>query len=376
MGKLERLFQKQPTFQKTLPFFKSFKIVYVLMIPVVIYYLFIASDRYVSSIILSVHSVNNDIAPALGLASLVGINTGAREDILFLQRYIHSIDMLKILDKEIDLRTLYEKKKLDLFFTLSHNNCIETFLKFYQNRTKIVLNPDSGLLEIEVEGFTPQDSQTIANTILKQSERFVNEISHKAAREQMIFAEKELSNAKERLQNSQNALLTFQSQYGVFDPLKEAEAKAKLTADIESKLAQKESQLFTIQSYLNDNAPQIILLKSEIQALQRQLDKEVSKIISSKASKRLNDLIAKFQDLSIQVKFAQDAYTTALKAIEAARIESSRKIKQLVVIQGANEPQSPTYPKKLYNILTIFVILALLFGIIKLINMIIEEHRY
>ena len=96
MGKLERLFQKQPTFQKTLPFFKSFKIVYVLMIPVVIYYLFIASDRYVSSIILSVHSVNNDIAPALGLASLVGINTGAREDILFLQRYIHSIDMLKI----------------------------------------------------------------------------------------------------------------------------------------------------------------------------------------------------------------------------------------------------------------------------------------
>ncbi|WP_104721304.1 capsule biosynthesis protein [Helicobacter mesocricetorum] len=376
MGKLERLFQKQPTFQKTLPFLKSFKIIYVLMIPVIIYYLFIASDRYVSSMILSVRSISGDIAPALGLASLVGVHTGAREDILFLQQYIHSVDMLKLLDKEINLHTLYQNQKLDFFYTLSQEDSIENFLKFYQNRTKIVLNQDTGLLEIQVEGFTPQDSQTIANAILKESERFINEISHKAAREQMIFAEKELSNAKERLQNSQNALLTFQSQYGVFDPLKQAEAKAKLTADIEGKLAQKESELFTIQSYLNDNAPQIILLKSEIEALKRQLNKEVSKIVSSKTSQRLNDLIAKFQDLSIEVKFAQDAYTTALKAIESARIESSRKIKQLIVIQGANEPQSPTYPKKLYNILTIFAILALLFGIIKLINMIIEEHRY
>ncbi|MDE5603735.1 MAG: capsule biosynthesis protein [Helicobacter sp.] len=376
MGKLERLFQKQPAFQKSLPILKSFKIVYILMIPVIIYYLFIASDRYVSSIILSVRSINGDIAPALGLASLVGINTGAREDILFLRSYIHSIDMLKTLDKEINLHKLYENQKPDLFFTLLNKNDIESFLKFYQNRTKIVFNQDTGLLEIEVEGFTPQDSQIIANAILKESERFINEISHKAAREQMVFAEKELFTAKERLQNAQNALLAFQSQYGVFDPLKQAEAKGKLTADIESKLAQKESELFTIQSYLNDNAPQIILLKSEIKSLERQLNKEVLKIVSSKASKRLNDLVTKFQDLNIEVKFAQDAYTAALKAIEAARIESSRKIKQLIVIQGANEPHSPTYPKKLYNIITIFAILSLLFGIIKLIIMIIEEHRY
>ena len=118
------------------------------------------------------------------------------------------------------------------------------------------------------------------------------------------------------------------------------------------------------------------MLKSEINALKKQLAKETSKIVSSSNSKRLNDLAARFQDLTIEAQFAQDAYTVALTSIETTRIESSRKIKQLVVIQNASEPQDPEYPKKIYNILTIFVLLSAIYGIVKLIAMIIEEHKY
>lgn len=367
---------KQPNIQKLLPFLKSFKVVYLLMVFVILYYLLIAADRYVSSISVSVRSINNDIAPVSGLASLVGINTGAREDVLFLKQYIHSLDMLNKLDKEIQIKSLYESQKKDIFFLLPSSSSQESFLKFYQNRVKIVFDDASGLLQINVEGFSPQDAKTIAQAILKESELFVNEISRSAAREQMMFAEQELLKAKTRLQNAKNELLTFQSRYGVFDPLKQAEAKANLTTGIESKIAEKETQLTTMQTYLNENAPQIVMLKSEINALKKQLAKETSKIISSNNSKRLNNLAAKFQDLTIEAQFAQDAYTVALASVETTRIESSRKIKQLVIIQGASEPQSPEYPKKLYNIITIFAILSMVYGIIKLIVSIIEEHRY
>ncbi|PZT48899.1 capsule biosynthesis protein [Helicobacter valdiviensis] len=391
MNKLKALFKKTKLQAGTLtthkedtllqakgiiPFVKSFKIVFVLMIPVICYYLFFAAPRYVSTITMSVRSSSSDIAPISGLASLVGVNTGAREDVLFLQSYIHSLDMLNILQDSIDIKSLYQKQGLDPFYSLKEESSQEDFLKFFQNRTKIIFDQTSGLLSVEVEGFTQEDAQKIANTILMQSEKFVNEISHKAAREQMAFAEQELLRAKERLSKAQNDLLVFQGRYGVFDPLKQAEAKASLTNEIESKIAQKEAELTTMQSYLNENAPQIIMLKSEIKALNQQLDKESAKIVSSKNSKRLNNLAAKFQDLSIEAKFAQDAYTTALTSVETTRIESSRKIKQLVIIQGANLPQDSTYPRILYNILTIFVILSLLYGIIKLIAMIIEEHRY
>lgn len=375
MASLKSL-MRQSSFQKFSPFLKSFKVIYLLMFFVIFYYLVIAADRYVSSITLSVRSINNDITPISGLASLVGVNSGAREDVLFLKQYIHSLDMLNILEREIQLRTLYESQKKDPFYMLLNNASQESFLKFYQNRVAITLDDTSGLLQVDVEGFSPQDAQTIAQAILKESEHFINEISHSAAREQMIFAEQELLKAKTRLQTAKNELLAFQSRYGVFDPLKQAEAKANLTTGIESKIAEKETQLTTMRTYLNENAPQIVMLKSEVNALKQQLAKETSKIIASSNSKQLNDLAARFQDLTIEAQFAQDTYTVALASVETTRIESSRKIKQLVVIQNANEPQSPEYPKKIYNIITIFVILSMVYGIIKLIAMIIEEHKY
>lgn len=377
MASLKSLMQlQQSNLQKISPFLKSFKIIYLLMFFVICYYLGVAADRYVSSITLSVRSMSNDVAPISGLASLIGVNSNSREDVLFLKQYIHSLDMLNILDREIQLRTLYESQKKDPFYMLLSNASQESFLKFYQNRVKITLDDTSGLLQVDVEGFSPQDAKTIAQAILKESERFINAISQNAAREQMAFAEQELLKAKTRLQTAKNELLAFQSRYGVFDPMKQAEAKANLTTGIESKIAEKETQLTTMRTYLNESAPQIVMLKSEINALKQQLAKETSKIIASSNSKQLNDLAAKFQDLTIEAQFAQDTYTVALTSIETTRIESSRKIKQLVVIQNANEPQSPEYPKKLYNIITIFVILSMVYGIIKLIVMIIEEHKY
>ncbi|EPP5251558.1 capsule biosynthesis protein, partial [Campylobacter coli] len=164
--------------------------------------------------------------------------------------------------------------------------------------------------------------------------------------------------------------------YGVFDPLKQAEAKAGLVTQLESDIAQREAKLLTMQSYMNDSAPEIVTLKAEITALKKQLVKERSKISADNSSQKLNDLAAKFQDLTIEAGFAQSAYEAALKAYESARIEALRKIKQLVIVQTPDVPQSAKYPEKIYNILTAFIVLSLIFGVIKFVKMIIEEHKY
>ncbi|EDO9167596.1 capsule biosynthesis protein, partial [Campylobacter coli] len=143
-----------------------------------------------------------------------------------------------------------------------------------------------------------------------------------------------------------------------------------------SDIAQREAKLLTMQSYMNDHAPEIVTLKAEITALKKQLVKERSKISADNSSQKLNDLAAKFQDLTIEAGFAQSAYEAALKAYESARIEALRKIKQLVIVQTPDVPQSAKYPEKIYNILTAFIVLSLIFGVIKFVKMIIEEHKY
>ncbi|MEE6541419.1 capsule biosynthesis protein, partial [Campylobacter coli] len=143
-----------------------------------------------------------------------------------------------------------------------------------------------------------------------------------------------------------------------------------------SEVAQRGAKLSTMQSYMNDSAPEIITLKAEIAALKKQLIKERSKISANNSSQKLNNLAAKFQDLTIEAGFAQSAYEAALKAYESARIEALRKIKQLVIVQTPDIPQSAKYPERIYNILTAFIVLSLIFGVIKFVKMIIEEHKY
>ncbi|EAH8106060.1 capsule biosynthesis protein [Campylobacter coli] len=360
---------------KDLSIFDSFKIVWVLMIFVVIYYTLVAADRYVSTITMSVKSTTGS-TQASGVLSLLTATSNTSEDIKFLQGYIESLDMLKILDEKIHLKKLYNEQYIDLFFSLSSSSSIESYLKYYQSRVKVHVDDKTGLLNVEVEGFTPESAHLIAKTIMQESEKFINEISHKAAREQMSFAEEELIKYKERYQKAQNDLIAFQNKYGVFDPLKQAEAKAGLVTQLESDIAQREAKLLTMQSYMNDHAPEIVTLKAEITALKKQLVKERSKISADNSSQKLNDLAAKFQDLTIEAGFAQSAYEAALKAYESARIEALRKIKQLVIVQTPDVPQSAKYPEKIYNILTAFIVLSLIFGVIKFVKMIIEEHKY
>ncbi|EAK0446250.1 capsule biosynthesis protein [Campylobacter lari] len=362
---------------KNLKILNSFKIVLILTAFVVFYYIFIAANRYVSESVLSVKSTTGDSGAITGIAALLTNNSFSSEDITFLKSYIHSLDMLNILEEKIQIRELYQKQKLDFFYSISSSADQEDFLKYYQNRVKIVQeNSANGLLRVEVEGFDPQSAHLIASTIVKESEKFINEISHKAARDQMQFAEEELLQFKKRYQKAKDELLAFQNKYGVFDPLKQAEGTLKLIAELESKIAAKEAELLMMQSYINDNAPQIVTIKSEITALKKQLQKEKSKVSSPKSSQKLNDLAAKFQDLTIEAGFAESAYTAALKAYESARIEALRKIKQVVIVQSPSLPQSAKYPEALYNILTAFMILSLIYGIVKFIKMIIEEHRY
>ncbi|WP_373886109.1 capsule biosynthesis protein [Campylobacter hyointestinalis] len=357
----------------------SFKTVIYIMIAVIFYYTFIAADRYVSEVSLSVKSTDGGSSPVSslsGIASLVGVASSSTEDIKLLQEYIKSLDMLQKLDEKINLRSLYEKQKIDLFFRIYSSTSKESYLKYYRDRIHILFDDKTGLLNVAVEGFSPEDARIISATILEECERFINEISHNIAREQLRFAQGELESAKQKYKDAKNKLLEFQNQYGVFDPQSLAKTKAGFITEIELQISKKETELNTMRSYLNENAPEIVALKAELKANKEQLEKERRKVASNASQDKLNDVVAQFEALYLNLSFAEDVYKTAITAVETTRIEIGRKAKQVVIIQSPYVPDSAAYPKKMYNIITIFVILTLIFGIVRLVRAIVDEHRY
>lgn len=351
-------------------------LVVVPMIAAIVYFTFVAADRYVSETVVTVRQASNGASGVSGLAMLVGAaSPSSREDNLFLREYIHSLDMLKILDKKLAVRQAYASQTRDPFYRLYDWMSQEWYLRYYRSRVEVVYDDMTGLLRIRTEAFTPQQAQAINSAILGESERFVNELSHKVSREQMAFAELELIKAKRRYASAKGALVAFQNQHNIYDPMAQAQAKAALSEELEATIAKKEAELGAMLTYLQENAPQVIALRSEISALKTQVYKEQSRITSNSGIK-LNTLGARYQDIVIEAGFAEDAYKLALGSVEKARIEASQKIKQMAIIQTPVLPEIAEYPKRIYNLVTIFIGLLLLAGIIRLVKATIEDHKY
>lgn len=351
---------------------------YAILIPMilsVIYYAFIATDRYVSHAVVSVRSANETSSAISGLAALVGANSNSREDTLYLREYIHSLDMLKILDEKIKLKSLYQKNHKDLFFRLYDFMPQELYLWYFQNRIEVVYDDTTGLLRINAEGFTPEDADIIAKAVLEECERFVNELSHKMSRHQLSFAEDELKKAKERFSKAKSTLLAFQNKYGMLDPIEQAKAQASLAIEFDATLAKKEAELGAMLAYLQESAPQVVSLKNEIAALKKQIIKE-QKRVTSEANAATNALASQYQNLTIDVGFTEDVYKLALTAVEKARLDATRQVKYLATIQTPQIAEMAEYPRRIHNLVTIFIVLMLLYGISRLIKATIEDHTY
>jgi capsular polysaccharide transport system permease protein len=342
----------------------------------VCYFTFIAADRYVSESVITVRQSGDPAASALsGLgAALGGMNSPSREETLYLKRYIHSLDMLKHLDSRLGLRKAYESEKLDLLYRLFRGASQEWFLEYYRNRVAVHFDETTGLLTIQAEAFHPALAQAMNAEILARSEAFINEISHRLAREQMAFAEGELRKASERLQTTKGKLLGFQNKHRIFDPVVEAQAAASLTTQLTAEIARKEAELNAMLGFMQESAAPVVGLRNEIAALKAQTVREQQKVTSEKGG-RLNTLAAEYHGLALEAGFAEDAYKTALSAVESTRIEASRKIKSLVVIESPAKPEIAIHPQRIYNLITLLVALTLLYGIVLLVIATIQDHR-
>jgi capsular polysaccharide transport system permease protein len=341
------------------------------------YFLLIAADRYVSESTVALQQSGNDASALPGAALLLaGINPPSREETLYLKQYIHSLGLLQQLDAKLKLRAHYEAQKLDVFARLWGSASQETFLDYYRKRVEVSMDELSATLTVRVQGFDPTFAHQLNQAILDESERFVNEMSHKLAREKLGFADTELARAGEKLQQAKTELLAFQAKNRLLDPTVQAQASGAMVAELQASITKSEAELRVLRSFLNEGSFQVKALRSQIDATRAQLETERARGTGSgRGGDRLGALAIEFEGLKTKAEFGLDAYKLALGAVENARIDATRKLKNLVVIEPATLPQTAEYPRRLYNLATLLVVCLLLYGIVRLVIATIREHQ-
>ncbi|WP_338413582.1 capsular biosynthesis protein [uncultured Sphaerotilus sp.] len=353
-------------------------IIGVPMLLAALYFTLMSRDRYVSTAVLSVRRAGHD-APSLGgLSMLLSGTAGASvEDTRYLREYLHSLGLMRKLDARLQLRAHFEAARSDVLMRLETGTSQEDMLDYWRQRVEVSLDEVSGLLTLRVQGFDPNFAQLVNQALLAESEAFINDISQRIANEQLAFAKTELSRAAEQLALGQQSMIEFQARHQMLDPLADAQATGARAIELRSRLTRLEADLNAKQAFLNDDAPDILTLKAELAAVRQQIGHETSSATSSKpnANGTLGKLAVEFHGLKTRVSLADGAYKSALVSVEATRIESSRKLKSLVVIEPPTLPEMAEFPRRLYDIATLLLACLMVYATVLLARATIQEHR-
>src|SRR5690606_17749695 len=311
-----------------------------------------------------------------GLSAMLGASAPAtRHDEYMLEAHILSSDMLDQLQAKLTLREHFSSPRADLVYRLSPKASREKFLSYFRDRVEVLVEDDSGLIRIRTQGFDPEVAQALNREIIALSERFINESSHRLAREQMAFAESELEKARSAMNDARKALLNFQNEHGMLDPMAQAQANTGVTVELQSLLAKQEAELKGLLAYLHEDTHQVKSLRAQIEGTRAQLRAENLRGTATAGGSQLNVLAGDYQQLLAEFQYAQDSYKLALAALESARIESTRKLKSLVQVESPALPEAPSYPRRLYTLIALFMGLSLLYAIVRLIFATIEDHH-
>lgn len=356
-------------------FGKLIRVIAVLAVLISLYWLFVASDRYVSEATVILRKTDSAASAATDLSAvtkgMLGIN---RADQFLLREYLLSVDMLKKLDQKLHLREHYSDSEHDPFSRMwLGRDSIEHFHAYYLSRVSVEYDDYAGVLRIAVQAYDAKFSQDLARALVQEGERYMNQLGHELAQAQVDFLVGQVDTARLRVQQTNQALLRFQNSKGLISPQTTAEGINAIVSKLEDQRSQIQTNLAALPRNLNPDHPNVVMLQNSLAAVDRQIARERAKLAQPEG-KTLNYTMEEYQRLQMETVFAQDIYKAALAGLERGRSEATRMIDKVSVLQTPNLPEYPLEPRRIYNAFFTLLVALMLAGILKLLESIVRDH--
>lgn len=335
-----------------------------------LYFFVIASDRYAASASFAVRSM--DATPAGGdflgaLAGLSSVGTTTTDSYILLE-YLKSRELIEKIQGDFDLRAAYSDDNIDFLYRLDPDAPVEDLVGHWGSLITASYENASSILTFEVQAFSAEDAETIANLIVKYSQELINKLSENARQDAVRFAQKEVATAEVRLKVIREEMRKFRSSSRAVDPAASAAAQIQLVTGIETQLIELRARLGTLLASLDEDSLPVIQLRKQISSLEKQLIEKQSEVNGegqdvSRIGRGLSSLLADYEKLQVDMEFGQKSYAAALSSLERARAEADRQQRFLAVFVTPDLPQTAIYPYRFIGAALVAVIALILWTI-------------
>lgn len=318
---------------------------------VIVYYAFVASDQFTAE---TRFTVRGGLPPKL---DTIGAITGlpsvlVMQDTQVILNFILSRDMVEQLDRAIGLRKIYGAAQIDPVSRLSHDATIEKLVRYWHSMVDFSLRMPAGIVALEVRAFKPADSQRIAEAALAACETLINSMNDQMIRDTLAGSEMERQRAEAHLAEARANLERARNAEGLLSGDKAAEALNGLVAKARAELSDMEQQYEAQRAYVNDDAPQIRVLKAKIDAANeaiRQLRGHLTQTDADDGVRPLTGSISRLNYLTLENTVAERLYASALALREHAQLAAEAKLLYLNVSVAPARAEAARYPRRVLN---------------------------
>ncbi|MFM6986658.1 MAG: chain-length determining protein [Hydrogenophaga sp.] len=340
-----------------------------------LYWGLIASDRYVAEARVVIQRTDLNAGANMDFSSLLALGSGGnRTDQLLMRDHLLSLDMLRKLETRLQLREHFATQGDWLSRLWDRQAPMEEFLPYFRSRVNVELDEYAGVLAIQTQAYTPEMAQAIAQIMVAEGERTMNTMGHALAQEQVNFLEQQVQAMGQRAQKARSALLGYQNRKGLVSPQATAENVTAIVNRLEAQLADLQTRRNSMLGYLQPDHANVLELGLQINAVQQQIRAEKSRL-TAPGGQTLNATVEEYGRLELEARFAQEVYQSSLVALEKGRVEATRTLKKISILQSAGLPEYPLQPRRLYHF-TVFTLVAfVLAGLMQLLKAIVQDHR-
>ena len=370
----------QPQYRRPSWLLVSFLLCVVLpLIAATIYFATLATDRYAARAGFSIRGIDTN-AGIDGIGALTGLaSTGSTtSDSYIVLSYLASRELLEAVDQQLDLRPIYASPDVDPLSRLASEATVEDFLTYWNRRIQTQFDPTSGIIEFEVQSFSPEHAQEIAAAVLRLTQTLVNELSANARSDALRFAREEVELQEDRLRQALSAIRDFRASEQSVDPSASAALEIELIANLEARLIDVNARIAALRQTLDENAPSLTPLRRIAEALAAQIVERReaigSEVIGESGVSAISQQLALYEELEVERSLAQQAYASALASLEQARRDTDRQQRYLAIHLRPQAPESAQYPRSLRNLLILGFALVTAWGIGALMTYSVRDH--
>lgn len=329
-----------------------------------VYFGFVASDRYVSEAQFVVRTASKPVGAA-GLGALLQMSGlgRAQDEVFAVQSFMDSRTAVMQLLERMPLREVYARPEADFlagYPSIIYGSSLEEFHRYLRWMVQTIYDSTSGITTLRVNAFRPEDAKKVTSELLALSELTVNEMNARIQRDAVETSEKEVKRFEERLIGAQQAITRFRNSELIIDPAGSSVVVTELIGRLSAELATTEAKVREVTAGASVN-PQLQSLKGRADALRAQIAQERSRISSDSGEGGLASKLAIYERLVLDREFAKQSLDAAVRALEAAQAEARRQqiyIERVVEPIAADKAMAPERLRMILSILGANTVLA------------------